>query len=309
MNHPRISYLETEHQNGNANINLKRPNGVGFLRFAFAIAQRIAPKWAANQALAMFVTPRIRAQHGFQDELVSGAEKHEILYNDKKIRVYRWKGGEKNAVLVHGWESRATALRIIVPQLIDEGYTVYGVDAPAHGESEGKHTNLVEYAEIIRLAAQKFGDFNLGIAHSFGGLALTYACANFPNFKLNKIAILGMPATTKLALQTMYRMLHIEHNVQALLEQKISDTTGYLVENLSVAHLVKTLNDTEGLLFHDEKDNLVPLYVAIETVNEWDNSKLFVTHGLGHYKIIKSKEVQEKLFQWVKNGEPETEHK
>lgn len=301
MNHPRISYLETEHQNGNSNINLKKPNGVGFLRFAFALAQQIAPNWAANQALAMFLTPRIRAKHVLQDELLSIAEKHEFLYNEMKIRVYRWKGGPKNAVLVHGWESRATALRIIVPQLIEDGYTVYGVDAPAHGESEGKHTNLVEYAEIIKLSAQKFGDFDLAIAHSFGALALTYACVNFPDFKLKNIAILGMPATTKLALQTMYRMLHIGHKVQALLEKKIKDTTGFKVEDLSVAHFAKSLLTTKGIIFHDEKDNLVPLYIAIETVNDWENSKLYVTHGLGHYRIIKSKEVQEKLFDWIKN--------
>ncbi len=308
MSNPKIHYLPTEPHNSNIHVELKKPKSVRFLQFVFSIAQKIAPEWSAKQALSLFVTPRIRAKHAVSDDLLNEMIRHDFLVDDNKIRIYEWKGGSKKVVLLHGWESRATALRSVVPSLLERGFTVFGIDAPAHGESEGRHTNVVEYANIINLASEHFGPFDLAVTHSFGGLAISFALVEIPKFAVPKIVMLGQPATTKYALQGLYRLLHLEHSIQKRLENKIFSNTGYHSDQLSVAFLSTKFKNTRGILFHDEKDNLVPLHSAIEVVNNWQLSQLYVTHGLGHFRLIKSKEVRQCIFNWIDSNDydPET---
>lgn len=299
MINTRIHFLETESHNSDIRVELKRPKAASLLQFGFSVSQRIAKNWSAEKAFALFTTPMRRAQHAITDDLLNELIRHDVEVFDKKIRVYEWKGGTKKAVIVHGWESRATALRTVVPKLRDRGFTVYGIDAPAHGESDGKHTNVIEYARIIAEVSNRFGAFDLAVAHSFGGLALSYALVEIPGFKLPKVIMAGLPASTKLALQGLYRLLHLSHPVQEIIEDKIHKETGYSAEELSVPFLANKFEAVSGLLFHDEKDNLVPLYSAIDVVNNWPASQLYVTHGLGHFRIIKSKEVLNTMFNWI----------
>lgn len=299
MTNNRIHYLETEKHKADIHVEIKRPKGAGLLQFGFSVMQKIAPKWSAEKAFSLFITPMRRAKHSFEDELLKEVIRHETIFDNKKIRVYEWKGGDRKAVLAHGWESRATALRTVVPQLRERGFTVYAVDAPAHGESEGKQTNVIEYAHLIGQVAREFGGFDIAVAHSFGGLALSYALVEIPGFRVPNVILAGLPASTKLALQGMYRFLHLERPVQELIEKKIYESTNYSADELSVAHLATKFQNVNGLLFHDEKDNLVPLYTAIDSVNAWQSSTLYVTHGLGHFRVIKSKEVLMTMFDWV----------
>lgn len=299
MNNPKIRFLPVEPHNAPINVELQKPKSVKLLQYIFKIAQIIAPDWSAKQALSLFVTPRVRAKHSVEDELLQSVVRHDLQIEDIKVRVYEWKGGAKKAVLLHGWESRATALRIVVPQLNLNGYSVFGIDAPAHGESEGRHTNVVEYARAIEQASKKFGNFDLAVTHSFGGLAVSFALAEFPGFCISQIAMFGQPATTRYALQGLYRLLHLEHKLQLSIESKILESTGFTVDQISVAHFCTKFSDVKGIMFHDEKDNLVPLHTAIEVANKWPEAILYVTHGLGHFRVIKSKEVLKVFFDWL----------
>ncbi len=299
MSNPKITYLPVESHSANINIELKKPKSIKLLQFVFAIAQKLAPDWAAKQALSMFVIPRVRAKHSIEDDLLKSMIRHDFQFMKKKIRIYEWKGGAKKAVLLHGWESRATALRVVVPELLSNGYSVYGIDAPAHGESEGRNTNVVDYASVINEAAGKFGPFDLAVTHSFGGLAISFALVENKGFYVPKVAMFAQPATTKFALQGLYRLLHLEHRLQLKVEEKILESTGFSVEQLSVSHLSTQFKNVNGLLFHDEKDNLVPLHTAVDVVNQWKISHLYVTHGLGHFRLIKSNVVQKTFFDWL----------
>ncbi len=295
----RIEYLNTTATSANTQVHLKRPSGVFFIRLFFSVAAVVAPVWVKNKALQLFLKPRVRAKHTVSDDLLNTVIRHDLNYEDKLIRVYEWKGGDRKAVMLHGWESRATALRIVVPYLNKLGYTVYGIDAPAHGESGGKTTNVKEYAQVLASANNIFGPFDLAITHSFGALAASYANVEIPGFHIPKLIMLAQPATTKLALHGMYRLLKLNDKIKPGIEKVIHDVSGYAVRDLSVAHLSKYFKEVNGLLFHDENDNLVPLSVAIEVAENWQSSHLYITKGLGHYRLIKSKEVINKIVEWL----------
>lgn len=295
----RIYKLQTSASRSNIHVELKKPKGIGYIRLFFKTASVLAPKWTIKRALELFITPRKRAKHAISDELLESAVKHTMDFEGNKVRVYEWKGGNKKAVLLHGWESRATALRVVVPMLITKGYSVYGIDAIAHGESSGKMTNAKEYAEIIYTASNIYGPFDLAITHSFGGLALGYAIVNMKDFNIPKVVMLGQPATTELALKGMFSLLKLNNRIQNGVKELIHKMSGYKVEDFSVAKFAKEFTETKGLLFHDDKDNLVPLSIALDVVDNWQDSILYETTGLGHYRLIKSKEVLEKINDWV----------
>ncbi|HMG15396.1 MAG TPA: alpha/beta hydrolase, partial [Saprospiraceae bacterium] len=120
-----------------------------------------------------------------------------------------------------------------------------------------------------------------------------------PGFHINKAIMLAQPATTRLALEGMYRLLDLNNSIKPGIENVIKEVSGYTVDNLSVANLSRQFKDTKGLLFHDENDNLVPLSVAKEVVENWKSSQLYITKGLGHYRLIKSKEVIDKIVEWL----------
>ncbi|MEJ0033062.1 MAG: alpha/beta hydrolase [Bacteroidota bacterium] len=65
-----------------------------------------------------------------------------------------------------------------------EGFQVVAFDGPAHGESEGRQTNPVEFAEAMKKVTDIEGSISAIIAHSFGGVASLLAIQR------------GLPVTT-----------------------------------------------------------------------------------------------------------------
>ncbi|MBV7335161.1 alpha/beta hydrolase [Chloroflexi bacterium TSY] len=62
--------------------------------------------------------------------------------------VYQW-GSGPTVLLLHGWAGRGSQLGAFVQPLVDAGYRVVTFDGPAHADSPGKQTNLLEFAQII----------------------------------------------------------------------------------------------------------------------------------------------------------------
>ena len=63
------------------------------------------------------------------------------------------------ALLVHGWESRATQMAPLVPDLQALGYQVIALDMPAHGHSSGSTTNVYAFAQTLLQAQRLLGPF------------------------------------------------------------------------------------------------------------------------------------------------------
>ncbi|MFN8006410.1 MAG: alpha/beta fold hydrolase [Terriglobia bacterium] len=84
--------------------------------------------------------------------------------------------GRGPAVLcAHGWSSRALRFRALIERLVKSGFRVVALDAPGHGQSSGRHTDVIEYAEAIRVVADNAGDLHGAVGHSFGAMALLLA--------------------------------------------------------------------------------------------------------------------------------------
>ncbi len=73
------------------------------------------------------------------------------------------------------WAGRPTQFAHLIEQLVGAGYSVYALDAPAHGRSPGREANVVLFAHALLEAAGELPPLRAVVGHSLGGAAALLA--------------------------------------------------------------------------------------------------------------------------------------
>src|SRR5215510_12353720 len=111
-------------------------------------------------------------------EILEWGNNYLIPFEGGELAVTTWGSNGPAVLLMHGWGGARAQMTGFVDTLLFAGYRVVAYDHPAHGESDGKLTNLLEIAPTIDLVAKHEGPFDAIIAHSFGTLITSYALVN-----------------------------------------------------------------------------------------------------------------------------------
>src|SRR5512139_148922 len=126
-------------------MKLAQKIAIGYVRARLNMLAVISPARAAEKAFELFSTPQYRSKSRFPDIFARG-EKIQFLQNNKKVRGFRWnRGSDKRLLILHGYESSCRKFDHHISRGIKQGYEVLAFDAPAHGISEGKKINLLDY--------------------------------------------------------------------------------------------------------------------------------------------------------------------
>ncbi len=271
-----------------------------FLRAIYRLIDFVSSRWGRKFAANVFFTvprfPLPDREIKFQN---SGARRS--LWNGRKeIRLFSWgpQGGEV-IFLVHGWAGRATQMGDIAEKLAYEGFQVVGIDMPAHGESDGKRTSLIEFERTIKRVYKHLQVERIHgiIGHSMGGVASILACKNLKTF--DRCVIIGAPSDTpkvvsefaeKMGMNGPKLKSFIDH-MESIYKLRLTD--------FSAHHMAREL-DIPGLIVHDEKDQDVSLRNAKRLHKSWKNSSLMITKGLGHRKILGDPKVVERIHEFLK---------
>lgn len=276
-----------------------------FVKWGFAVFGRIFPKAAAKLAYRIFTTPRLRAVHKRTDEVIESARLFEVLYGKVILKCYEWGRGKRTVLLVHGWESRGTALRSFVPGLVQAGFRVVAFDGPAHGNSGGSQTNLPEFAGAVRAVLNQGGPVHGIITHSFGGSTSVFALAHLDkSIEIEKLVLIAVPASTRKVVQDFAKLVSLPNAamdaLKQILHRKLNglhfhDTD--LVESLAKAKV------GEVLVVHDKFDPAVNFESAEAIFEKYDHASLLVTQGQGHFHLMKHPEVVRRVINFVKEEE------
>ncbi|MEO1263365.1 MAG: alpha/beta hydrolase [Bacteroidota bacterium] len=277
------------------------PPKVRLVRFAFDTLGRIFPKKAGAVAYQLFTQPRFRARHKRSDEIMESARLFEILYGKVILKAYEWGSGEKTALLVHGWESRGTALRSFVPGLIKAGYRVVAFDGPAHGNSGGKQTNFVEFAGAVRAVINQLGGVDSIITHSFGGATTVFALTHLDNsIELEKLVLIGVPSNTEVVVKEAMDFMNVPAAAVKYFKKELRKKANNIsFELVNVEANLGKANVGSILVVHDKYDKSVPFESAERIVERWDKVNLIATQGMGHFKVMKNKRVVEMVIDFV----------
>jgi pimeloyl-ACP methyl ester carboxylesterase len=262
------------------------------IRAAFSIFGWVAPQTTARLAYRLFTRPLSRAKHRVSDILLEQAQVFSIPFKKYSLKAYSWGEGTETILLVHGWESRGTALRSFVPNLVAKGYKVVTFDAPAHGDSEGSWVNMPLYAEAIRTVIQSVGKVQTIIGHSFGGSSSVYllSCLD-TNIAIQNLVLIATPANIEHIFEEFAATIHATPPMRAAFYNHIKKVTGIAIPDYHLEKWGKKMNVTQTLVIHDQEDDVVPFIDGEAYYHNLPNAQIYVTEGYGHFKLVKKQDV------------------
>ncbi|HTG57325.1 MAG TPA: alpha/beta hydrolase, partial [Niabella sp.] len=264
---------------------------IKIFRARLQLLAAISKKRAGNEAFRIFCTPYFRM--AYKENLFENAERLSFRFGAINTVGYRWnKGGNKKLLIAHGFRSAAVNFLHFVGPLIEKGYEIATFDAPAHGLSEGKSLNAIEYKDFIASLHQQFGPFDAFLCHSFGGLAVSMNLAELPGNSNIKTVLIAPAANSRQLIEFFFKEMRIKDElVQEYFYANIHRLSGKNIEWFSIARCVSTIQGPV-LWVHDRDDTVTPVQDAVAVQQtQPSNFRFIFTSGLGHRRIYRDKEV------------------
>jgi pimeloyl-ACP methyl ester carboxylesterase len=281
------------------------PWKIRLIQGVFQTLGPLFPKTMAKQAFRIFATPRWRAKHARTDAIIDSAQVSDFQFREFNIKLYEWgKQGDPIILLAHGWESRGTALRMFVKPLVSEGYKVVAFDAVGHGDSSGERNNLSTNAKVIAAIINHFGGVYGAIGHSFGCSSLVFALQQIDNtLSIEKLVLLAVPPKMTVIIGGLFKMLKAPEKMQKAFYQNAIDIYGRDVSTVDTVTAHKDVKVGHLLLIHDKEDDITPLKTAEKVVENWENARLIVTEGYGHFRIAKNPDVIKRIVAFIADSQ------
>lgn len=266
-------------------MKLRQKIAVGYLRTSVKMLAAVSPKRAAEKAFKIFCTPFNKSMIR-TSPLFDKAQKLRLIIDNKKVVGYRWNHPQsKRFLILHGFQSSAKNFERYIQPMIKKGYEVMAFDAPAHGESDGKQTNVLQYKKMIEEINRNYGPIDAFMGHSFGGLAVCLALESIAHSNQTKLILIAPATETSTAILSLYKVLQLNAETRRQFEELIRETGGHPVEWYSVARALKNIQ-AKTLWFHDENDDITPIDDIQPVMNEkYPNVEFIITKGLGHRRI------------------------
>jgi pimeloyl-ACP methyl ester carboxylesterase len=203
-------------------------------------------------------------------------------------------------LILHGFGSAAYKFERYVSPAVKKGYRVLAFDAPAHGLSDGKTTNAVEYSEAILKIIQQFGTVHSFIGHSFGGIGLSLALEQMINADSVKVVFIAPATETSTAVDKAFELLKIKNDeVRKEVDKLILELGGKPTEWYSIRRIVQNVKP-QILWIHDEDDDITPLSDALKVkADNHTNINFVITKGLGHQRIYHDADVKKRVIDFL----------
>jgi len=275
-----------------------------FIHIYFAIVSRLFPSLAVISAHRLFHYPIKTKKNNPNEKPLPKAKKFTIsLYKGITLQGYRW-GCENHPIvfLVHGWSTTSKSLSHFTDILLKHNYQVVSYDAIRHGNSEGKLSDLANWADSVQAILDYVGEVECIIAHSFGSAAVTVASRLGLNTK--KLVFIAPIHNVNAISQRFGRQL----GIPSFILDKMRTYTWKHNQN-SFEKYGKDWEDifnskfhVPTLIFHDKDDKETDIEHAKALYQKWTWATLKETQGLGHRRILYNKDVVKETLAFVKLG-------
>lgn len=264
---------------------------IGYLRANVNMLAVISKKKAAAKALRLFCTP-FRGSRKRMPPVFAQAETLQFTLDNKTITGYRWNHPRpKKFLILHGFHSYSGNFDRFVSPMIKKDYEVMAFDAPAHGKSEGKQVNVLQYKSMIEAVFNRFGPIDAYLAHSFGGLALSLALEAIPHTKDTRVVLIAPATETSTAVNALFRFLQLGKEVRREFDKLIVQVSIRPVQWFSVARAIHNIS-ARILWVHDENDDITPLEDVKPVIQaDHKNIEFLITQGYGHRRIYRENKV------------------
>ncbi|MDN5203198.1 alpha/beta hydrolase [Fulvivirgaceae bacterium BMA10] len=306
LNHPTIIRTEATAQTSFRQKEINASPQLNALRLFFSVGGKYVPTMTAKIATNLFLTPRKSKKKKPLPEIFESASTYYLPYDRGNLKVYSWGFYGPRILLVHGWESRASTFRNVVPKLLEEGYRVVAFDGPAHGDSSGKQTNLVNFSKAIRSVIDYFeysGGVSYIMGHSFGAGAVSLMLSDLKEkMPVKKLILISMPALVDKVIADFCEYMSISGTVESKIFDHILRITGRELKDFNLPNRFKDISAEDILIVHDKQDEVVPVSHTYALMKDANRPKYLFTENFGHYDIIKDELIIDKVIEFLKTN-------
>lgn len=254
------------------------------LRWAVGSAWRLAPGWVESVIAGQFFAPVAYRLSSDEANWLKRGQPFRLSVGRRTIQGWQW-GRGPGILFVHGWNGRGVQFHPFFPPFLEAGFSVTAVDAPAHGDSQGRTTNYFEFTDTVREMLRRGGGASYRgiVAHSLGGSAVINALS-----KENMAVDTALIAPALRLKEILFNTFNRCGIPDAIFESMIADLErrfGYDLSRDNPHLLIENLR--QGLLvIHDQEDPLIPFSDARTAARRHPEFTLISTSGLGHKQIL-----------------------
>lgn len=260
----------------------------------------LAPGFVEDQALKLWGTP-MRTRREPESAGLTG---HKFRVEGKSGRLWVWDFGiGPTVMLVHGWSGSASQMSHFIGPLVRAGFNAVAVDLPAHGQSGGKQTTVLEMAQAIAEVADKVKPVEAIIAHSLGATAA--ALAHGGGLKVKKMTLIAPPSNVPYYVHGFAKRIGLSHDRGDGMLEKLQRRFGDL-EQFNVLRVAPKFT-AQGLVMHAVGDREVPFEQGEAIAHAWPGAKLEVltrgtpSHGTNHHWPLKDERVVQQVVSWLRD--------
>ncbi|MEM0577583.1 alpha/beta hydrolase [Flavobacterium polysaccharolyticum] len=259
----------------------------------------ISTKLVTHFAAKLFVTPIKHKTPKREHEMDSKCHKKiiKIPTIDKEIMTYYYGNSDKKILLVHGWSGRGTQLFKVADELLKHNYATVSFDAPAHGKSPGQTSIMTDFIESILEIDQQFGPFEAIIGHSLGGMSTLNAIKK--GLKVKNATVIGSGDVVQDIINDFILKLKLNSKISDNLRAYFEKKHNIIMDDFSAYKAASEIT-IPILVIHDHNDTEVPVTAGINIHKHCQEGTLFLTHNLGHRKILGDKEVIDTVVSFIK---------
>lgn len=238
--------------------------------------------------------------HLTPQELPHGFRKTYIDVLGQKAALHYFGQSNEAILFVHGWAGNASNFNDYYNYAIEMGYSVFAIDHIAHGDSEGNRSNFFFFLQAINKAIHYIQrNHSLGgvISHSMGASALISSDV------ANHIpVVLIAPAIP--FFENMYQQIGDFGISEKMVDLLIHDFENRYEFNKSEIDPLINWNQFENprMLIHDEHDKQISLRSNLEAIKGHDATSVYITQGLGHFRILKDGDIIRRSLDFIKEA-------
>ncbi len=260
----------------------------------------VAPSKAGEKGFKLFCRPFRTQLNDKQKDFLHSAHKFAIEHDGLKIQGYKWGRGEKKILFLHGWQSHTYRWKQYIEDLSFDEYTIYSVDAPGHGLSDGNFLSVPVYSSLIQNVVVQLGELDAIVAHSIGGFSVLHALHVYPLLSVRKLILMAPPGEAVDFFTFYQQTLSLSGRAMRAILGHFENIYGVRPDYFSTISFARSLA-IPTLIVHDKLDDEAPWHYSAKIGEINRKVSLHSTEGLGHN--LRSAEVVKVVSGFVRGDE------
>jgi len=205
----------------------------------------------------------------------------------------------KKILITHGWMSRAAYMVRLIRALRQQGYDVYALDFPAHGEAKGLQLPWTDAVTIIKETLNQHGPFYGVVGHSFGGSMLLNTlniAGQLSEWQLNhkpeRAVLIASPTQMRNPVNHIARKFRLSGHGYLQLRQLIRQQAPINPTLVRLHHFISQTPDIPFLCIHGELDHTINPQESILFCKKYPNASLSLLPDADHASVLIDERVE-----------------